>query len=147
MLKKLLNNKLRAAIVIALVLLLTAVRYYEDVLFYDPFLEYFKGEYLNLPFPKFDGCKLFFGLTVRYFLNAIISIAIIHTIFRDFPLTKFAAFLYLIFSVILITAFFALINFSDSSSNFILFYIRRFLIQPIFLLLFIPAFFYQKQNS
>jgi exosortase F-associated protein len=28
----------------------------------------------------------------------------------------------------------------------ILFYIRRFLIQPIFLLLFLPAFYYQKQN-
>jgi exosortase F-associated protein len=37
------------------------------------------------------------------------------------------------------------VHFLDKENNFVLFYIRRFLIQPLFLLLFIPAFFYQKR--
>jgi exosortase F-associated protein len=79
-------------------------------------------------------------------LNTIVSLAIIYALFSDFELTKFAAILYLIFFIVLITAFFALLNFSDYNNNFMLFYVRRFLIQPIFVLLFIPAFFYQKQS-
>lgn len=147
MLKKLLNNKLKIALVFVCILLLAAIRSYEQVLFYDPFLEYFKGDYLNLPFPKYDAWRLFFGLTIRYCLNTIISLSMIYILFKELELIKFAALLYLIFFVILITAFFGLLNFSDNSNYFILFYVRRFLIQPLFILLFIPAFYYQKKSA
>jgi exosortase F-associated protein len=145
--KKLLNNKLKIALVLICILLLAAIRSYEEILFYDPFLEYFKGDYLNLAFPKYDGWKLFFGLSSRYFLNTIVSLSIIYILFKDLDLTKFAALLYLIFFVILITAFFGLLNVSDNYNYFILFYVRRFLIQPLFVLLFIPAFYYQRQTE
>lgn len=146
MLKTLLNNKYKIALVFICLLLFAAIRSYEDALFYDPFLLYFKGDYLNLPFPNYDVSKLFFAMTARYLLNTIVSLAIICILFKDVELTKFAAILYVIFFTILILAFFALLTFSDESNNFILFYVRRFLIQPIFILLFIPAFFYQRQS-
>ena len=147
MLEKLLNNKIKVVLVIALVLLLALVRAFENALFYDPFSDYFKNDYLNLPFPEFDGVALFFGMTFRYFLNALISLAIIYVMFKDVKLTQFTGILYVIFFIILVSIFFILISFSDQHHNFLLFYVRRFLIQPLFLLLFVPAFYYQKLQN
>lgn len=144
MLEKLLRNKIKVVLVVALVLLLAVVRAFEDSFFYDPFSGYFKNDYLNLPFPAFDGFRLFIGMTFRYFLNTIISLAVIYVLFKDLKLTQFASFLYVVFFIILISIFFLLITFSDQHHNFFLFYVRRFLIQPLFLLLFVPAFYYQK---
>jgi exosortase F-associated protein len=144
MLEKLLENKVKVLLVVALILLLALVRAFENVLFYDPFSGYFKNDYLNLPFPEFEGVALFFGMTFRYFLNALISLAIIYVLFKDVKLTQFASILYVVFFIILVSIFFLLITFSDQHHNFLLFYVRRFLIQPLFLLLFVPAFYYQK---
>ena len=41
--------------------------------------------------------------------------------------------------------FFGYLNYTKNPNFMILFYIRRFLIQPLLLVLFIPAFFYQKK--
>lgn len=142
--QKLLNYKKEIFFSIALVFLLAVIRAFED-LFYDPFLNYFKRDYANLPFPEYNTTKLFFSLILRYFLNSIISLAIIQVLFKDFSLTKFASVLYLIFFVILIIAFFAILIFSTEANNLLLFYVRRFLIQPLFVLLFVPAFYYQNQ--
>ncbi|MET0759948.1 MAG: exosortase F system-associated protein [Flavobacterium sp.] len=138
---------MRIALAMMFAVLLVLVRAYENTLFYDPFLNYFKMDYTNLSLPEIDNVQLFFGLFFRYFLNTILSLAIIYILFKDFELTKFASVLYLVFFIILVTAFFFVLSFYGEESKMTLFYIRRFLIQPIFLLLFIPAFFYQKQNK
>ena len=52
MLQQLLQNKKKVAQVSFLVLLLILIRAFENTLFYDPFLNYFKSEYANLPFPE-----------------------------------------------------------------------------------------------
>jgi len=140
------NRNLRIFLIAILVLLLVSVRAFESVLFYDPFYNYFQSDYLHGEFPKYDGVALFFGLTFRYLLNTAISLAIIQLIFLDRSLTKFAGLLYLFLFVFLIAVFFLIVRFSDSN-NFVLFYVRRFLIQPILLLVFIPAFYFQKQQS
>jgi len=147
MLKKLLNHKVRIILAVLLVLLLVLIRAYEDSLFYDPFLNYFKNDYYNLPLPKIDNVLLFIGLFFRYFLNSIISLAIIFVLFKDIEAVKFASILYLMFFVILVIAFFFVLSFFNETNKMTLFYIRRFLIQPIFLLLFLPAFYYQRQNK
>ncbi|MBD3583310.1 exosortase F system-associated membrane protein [Flavobacterium selenitireducens] len=130
----------------ALVVLLLAVRMFEDRLFYDPFLSYFRNDYLNGPLPAFDATDLFFGLSFRYFLNTMLSLGIIFVLFQDVGLLKFTTVLYLVFFVALMGSFFALLHF-QSQNNFLIFYTRRFLIQPLFLLLFVPAFYYQKRIS
>jgi len=144
--EKILSHKRQIAFCIFLVFLLALVRTLESF-FYDPFLIYFKGDYMRLPFPEYNSIKLFFSLFLRYLLNSIISLAIIQILFKDFMLTKFASVLYLFLFVILIIAFFSIIGLSDKSNNFLLFYVRRFLIQPLFVLLFVPAFYYQNQIS
>jgi len=129
------------------VLALAFIRFFEESLFYDPFLSYFKNDYLNLPFPDFKGIGLFISLLFRYVLNTSLSLAVIYFLFKDVSITKFASVLYLFFFFILIGLFFGIVLFFDEKSNFILFYIRRFIIQPLFLLLFIPAFYFQKKHS
>jgi exosortase F-associated protein len=146
MLKKLLNHKYRILFLLVFVSFLATIRIFENSLFYDPLLEYFKSDYTNLPLPLFNNFNLFFGLLFRYCLNTILSIAIIYIAFKDIGLTKFATLLYLIFFVILIVVFFFVLSFYGEESKMTLFYIRRFLIQPLLLLLFIPGFYIQKQS-
>lgn len=129
------------------VLLLALIRLFEKQLFYDPFLDFFKGEFQNAQLPEYDSLLLFFGLVFRYLLNSVLSVAVIYVVFNDVPLTKFTTVLYLLFFVVLIMLFFGLLKFSNQPDYMLLFYIRRFLIQPLFLVLFLPAFYYQKKNQ
>jgi exosortase F-associated protein len=146
MLKKLFNYKFRILFLLVLISFLATIRIFEKSLFYDPLLNYFKSDYTNLPLPLLNNINLFFGLFFRYILNTVVSIAIIYVAFKDFGLVKFASILYLIFFVILIGIFFFVLSFYGEESKMTLFYIRRFLIQPLLLLLFIPGFYIQKQS-
>jgi len=145
MLKKIISHKKKTAIVILLVLLLALIRNFEGELFYDPFLNFFKDEFLHSEIPTLHYFKLFAGLFFRYLLNTIISLGILYVIFKQTDLIKFAGFLYGIFFLILIVSFFAIVYFYSPDKSMMLFYVRRFIIQPIFLLLFLPAFYYQNQ--
>lgn len=145
MLQKLLQNKIAFLFILLCLGGLIAVRSFEDHWFYDPFLDYFKNDYLNLPFPEFDGIKFFLSLSFRFFLNTFFSLLMIYFLFKDVEIIKFLSLIYTISFVLLMAVFFAIILFWDESSNFLLFYIRRFLIQPLLLLLLIPAIYFQKR--
>lgn len=147
MLQKLLKNKIRLVQLVFLVALLVLIRAYEDQLFYDPFLNYFKSDFKNLPLPNFDAFQLFMGLFFRYTLNTVISLGIIYILFKEIQMVQFALILYYFFFMILMGAFFYIIYYSREPNNLALFYVRRFLIQPIFVLLFVPGFYFQKQNK
>ncbi len=146
MLSKILQNKKQIFFLILLVLLLALVRVFENQLFYDPFLNFFKNDFHAISLPEFNNFELFLNLFFRYFLNSILSILIIYVCFKDIEVTKFSVVLYIFFFVILIASFFYLISF-DSINALAIFYVRRFLIQPIFVLLFVPGFYYQKKFS
>ncbi len=145
MLQQLLQNKKTVAQISFLILLLILIRAFENTLFYDPFLNYFKSEYANLPFPEISVVKLFLSLGFRFYLNSVISLFLLYVIFNDGKMVKFSILLYMILGSILMISFFFVLNFFGEESKMTLFYIRRFIIQPIFILLFIPAFYYQKQ--
>ena len=145
MLQKLIRNRGKIGWSLFLIVLLVLIRVFENTLFYDPFLNYFKDEYAHLPFPQINIFKLFFSLGIRFYLNSVISLLLLYVIFKDKQIVKFSALLYMILgSVLMISFIFILISFGEES-KMTLFYIRRFLIQPIFILLFIPGFYYQKQ--
>ena len=147
MLQKTLNNKLRFVLFLFLVMLLVLVRAFENQLFYDPFLDFFKKDFTTLKLPNFDLTQLFFGLLFRYSLNTAFSLGIIYIFFKDLTMLHFSFILYLFFFMILIVAFFCITYLDSGHYNWLLFYIRRFLIQPIFVLLFVPGFYYQKQKN
>lgn len=147
MLQVIRRNKTKVLWIALFVILLALIRLFEKKLFYDPFLDFFKGEFQNAQLPHYDSLPLFFGLVFRYFLNSALSVAVIHVVFKDLPLTKFTTVLYLIFFVVLIALFFGMLKFSEKPDYMLLFYVRRFLIQPLFLVLFLPAFYYQNKNN
>lgn len=132
--------------VIILIGLLVAVRAFEDILFYDPFINYFKLEFHNQLYPEYDAVKLFLNLSGRYLINSIITLGIIYLIFKDLSKVKISSIILSLFFLILIGLMFLFLFFFTEKQAMILFYVRRFLIQPLFLLLFIPAFYYQQRN-
>ncbi|UGS21571.1 exosortase F system-associated membrane protein [Flavobacterium cyclinae] len=144
MLKRILRNKKRIFLIGLAFLGLILIRVFEDNLFYDPFLSFYKSEYLNKPLPVFNGVLLFVNLFFRYFVNTLFSLSIIWLLFFDKTIVKFSANLFVFFFVVLVLAFFGILFLSNNPDYLILFYVRRFLIQPLFLVLFIPAFYYQK---
>lgn len=130
------------AAIVVLLILIVAVRIFQNQLFYDPLLAFFKTK--NQPLPEYNSLKLFLGLAFRYFLNAALSLGVIYIIFKDRAIIKLCTTLYILFFILLITAFFIVLSANDVNL-LLLFYIRRFLIQPLFLILFLPAFYYQKK--
>ena len=139
MLRELIKNKRRLFFIGLALLGLILVRAFEDNLFYDPFLSFFKTDYQNKPLPDLNCYLLFGNLLLRYALNTFFSLIIIRLLFNERNLM-----LFIFLFVILVIVFFGLLHFSDQPDYLILFYIRRFLIQPLFLVLFIPAFYYQQ---
>ena len=89
--------------------------------------------------------NLYLNLIFRYFLNTLISLAILQVLYHKKAYLKLALVFYSISLVCLLIAFSIAINFTDFKDYQYLFYIRRFLIQPLLLLLLIPAFYYQKK--
>ena len=140
--KKFQLSKVSIAGIVFLLVLLVLVRVFQTHLFYDPLLAFFEVS-LRDGLPEYDGVRVFFGLAFRYFINSILSLGILWLAFKDSGIVKLSATLLLIFFVILIAALFIVLN-TDNPSFLILFYIRRFLIQPLFLILFLPAFYYQR---
>jgi len=140
-------HKLRIVLGLVFVVLLAVVRAYEYQLFYDPFLNYFKSDFNALPLPSFDSFRLTVGLLLRYGLNTALSLGLIYVFFKDSGMIKFAFILYAFFFLILVSLFYIIIYFYGAHNNLMLFYVRRFLIQPIFVILFIPAFYYQKLSK
>ena len=146
MIKKLIKNKFRVSIAVVALLALVAVRAFEQKLFYDPFLPFFKTEFQGKSLPNYEGFKLFLNLFLRYFLNTIFSILLIYQIFKQKKLIVFVSWLYLFLFVVLAIIYFGLLYYK-TSDYLVLFYVRRFLIQPLFLVLFIPAFYYQRKSK
>lgn len=140
-----LKNKTSLFFIVVILLSLVAIRMYEDVIFYDPFLDYFKANYTSLPLPNYNPVKLFFSLGFRFYLNSMLSLGLLYLLFKDAKIIKFSTFLYVFFGSILMVAFFFMLKVGGAENKMALFYIRRFIIQPIFVILFIPAFYYQKR--
>lgn len=144
MLSKLFKYKRKVILAISLISLLVFIREFESKLFYDPFLAFFKSDYAHQSLPNYNLLELFLNLLFRYGLNTIISLALLYVIFADKEMIQFSAILYGIFFVVLSMLFCCILVF-EKQNYLLLFYVRRFLIQPIFILLFIPGFYYQKQ--
>lgn len=145
MLEKIKNNSTEILLGLFLVGLLILIRTFEESIFYDPLLKYFKYESTTMKLPIINPIKLFVSMGFRYYINSLISMGILYLVFKDTKIVKFSMLLFIIFGSILMISFVFTLHFFGEENKMTLFYIRRFIIQPIFLLLFIPAFYYQKK--
>lgn len=131
--------------IIFLFLLLALVRFFEHSLFYDPLADFYKGNYLKKIKPDFNYWLLLGSTSLRFLLNTAISLLVIWVASRKVSTFKFSLFFYVTAYLILILFFAYLTYFMHSNQYFLLFYVRRFLIQPIFVILLLPAFYYQSK--
>ena len=127
--------------------MLILVRAFASKLFYDPFIEYFKHDFLHKKVPVFSGYKLLFNMFLRYTLNTIISLVILYVAFQNKSFVKFAMKFYILAFVILIITFMIILKGELANGYLFAFYIRRFLIHPLFVLLLLPAFYYKQKTS
>jgi len=133
-------------LVVLLGCLLLAIRGFEDSFFYDPFLLFFRSTEGNMPLPEFDALKLFGNVALRFMMNTIVSLGILWIIFRKTEIINLSLLLYLALFIVLFVVYYFLTSSEAIGQHMALFYVRRFLIQPLFLLILIPAFYFQKNK-
>ncbi|MCP4884646.1 MAG: exosortase F system-associated protein [Flavobacteriales bacterium] len=138
------DKKVRILIIIALFFALVLVRAFQNQLFYDPFIEYFKNGYLSESIPVFSGSKLLLHLIFRYGLNTMISLIIIYVAFDNKDFLIFSIKFYMLAFIVLSITFFIILKGELANGYLFAFYIRRFLIHPLFVLLLLPAFYYKQ---
>ena len=141
------DKKYRILIILFLFFVLTLVRAFQHQLFYDPFIEYFKNDYLYNPMPAFSGSKLLTSLIFRYGINTFISLIIIYIAFENKSFVIFALKFYMIAFVLLSITFFIILKGELADGYLFAFYVRRFLIHPLFVLLLLPAFYYKQLTT
>lgn len=135
---------LRFVIIAVLVGFLVLVRQYEQQFFYDPMMAFFNHEYgAGEEIPLQWLLNIFF----RYLLNSFISLGILYLFFKKWSVVKFSALLYFLLLLLLFPTFIILVGEVTSDNYLSVFYVRRFLVHPVLLLLLIPAFFYQKMKG
>jgi exosortase F-associated protein len=142
-----LQKSYRILIILFLFMLLILVRGFANELFYDPFIVYFIDDFLHKPIPSFSGSKLLFDLFFRYSLNSFISLLIIYVAFQNRNFVIFSIKFYIVAFIVLILTFFIILKGELANGYLFAFYIRRFLIHPLFVLLLLPAFYYKQLTS
>ncbi|MEE9406856.1 MAG: exosortase F system-associated protein [Polaribacter sp.] len=141
------NKIIKIILLLLLFLLLFVIRGYSDELFYDPLIGYFKNDYLYTTMPEINVWHLMIDMLFRYTLNALVSLGIIWVLFERKDYLKFSGFFLMLAFMVLIVVFVLLLRDKFESGYLLPFYIRRFIIQPLFLLLLLPAFYSQKLSN
>ncbi|GAL70327.1 exosortase F system-associated membrane protein [Jejuia pallidilutea] len=126
---------------------LVLIRFFEDSLFYDPYLTFFQNDYLYLDSPRREVVKLVCFTALRYVANTVVSLGILFVVFKDVSIIKFSTIIYGIAFVILMLLFLYFISNPKQEEYYLFFNIRRFLIQPLILILLLPAFYYHKLTA
>ena len=136
------NKYIRIFLVILLILLLVSVRFFEEALFYDPLTKYFN--YYKARFPDFNETKLYSNIFLRYMINLLLTVLIVKVIFWKQKYVKFTIVVGIIGLIILLPLYAYQLQKHLIWGDMIFFYVRRFLIQPMFLIILIPCFYYQE---
>ena len=137
---KILNWVLAAIAIFGLI----SVRIVEDQIFYDPFQAYFHLANKHAAFPDFNWVPLILNYLFRFGLNLVLSAAVVYFIFKNKQWTLQAIVLMLIVFAITFPLYLYCIHTKFDVGYLFSFYMRRFVIQPLILLLIIPLFYYRK---
>jgi len=130
-----------------LIVLLALVRWFQNDLFYDPYLLFFENDYLYIDSPRQETLKLVANTMFRFFINTVLSLSILYVFFKDWSIVKFSALIYFFSFLILIILYLYFVLDPKQEQYYLFFNVRRFLIQPILLLLLLPAFYYNRLNQ
>ena len=123
---------------------LIGIRMVESEIFYDPFLAYFHQANKQIPIPDVVWSKLIFNHLFRTFLNIFFSAIVLQGFFNNKKWTIQGILLMLLVFVITFPIYLYCLHTKLEVGYLFTFYMRRFVIQPIILLLIIPLFYYRK---
>ena len=132
-------------LVFAGILGLISVRSLEDKIFFDPFLEFFKADYKVAQVPDFIWGKLMLSHFFRFALNLIFSAIVVHFMFLNNKWTIQAVVLMAVAFLFFFPIYLWCLYSKMEIGYLFTFSVRRFVIQPIILLLIIPIFYYRKK--
>lgn len=138
------SKQYKFGLLLVLVFCLVCVRVFLEPFLYDPLVAYFKLDYLKLPIPDLNLGFYLLNISLRYLTNTIISLAIIYVIFQKKEIVLFSFKIFIVvFLILFLLLFLSLTNYVGND-YLIIFYVRRFLIHPVIVLLLVPAFYYQQ---
>lgn len=138
------SKSVKYLLLFLLTALLILIRWFENELFYDPYLTFFHNDYLYIDSPRREVFKLVAFTVLRYVLNGLVSLAILYVVFKDRSIVKFSAVVYVMAFMVLICGYLYFVINPKQSDYYLFFNLRRFLIQPVILILLLPAFYYYK---
>ncbi|MBJ7879062.1 exosortase F system-associated membrane protein [Gelidibacter salicanalis] len=141
------TNVVKMVVLLVLFGMLILIRAFENELFYDPYLTFFKNDYLYIDNPRREVLKLTLFTALRYFLNSVISLGILYLFFKERGVVLFSMLIYGVALVILLLFYLYFVINPNQDDYYIFFNIRRFLIQPLLLLILLPAFYYNQLKS
>lgn len=136
------NKWVRIAGIILLLLGLVAVRFFEDQLFYDPLIKYF--HLVKASFPSVDETKLYVHVFFRFILNLLLTVLLIKLLFWKQAYVKFTIIVGVIVFILTLPLYAYQLQHEFNFGQMIFFYTRRFLIQPMLLIILVPCFYYQE---
>lgn len=136
---------IRITVVFLCLLGFAFLRFRESELFYDPLIAFFKGNYRATILPDMEEGKLFLHLFFRYTINTVLSLVILWMAFKERGIISFAILFYVVVFVLLMITFKIMLTTQGVGEYLPLFYVRRFLIQPILLFMLLPAFYYYRK--
>src|SRR5690606_34045227 len=110
-----------------LVGLLVLIRVFEEQLFYDPYLAFFKNDYLYIDSPRQEVLKLVGFTTLRFVLNTLISLGILFVLFNDNSIIKFSVIVYTVAFLVLMSLFLYFVIHPKQEDYYLFFNVRRFL--------------------
>jgi exosortase F-associated protein len=127
--------------------MLALVRFRESALFYDPLISFFYGDYQSQALPEIEWTAYVLNIFLRYVINMVLSVAILWLAFRDRGIVSFSLLLFTIVFCALVPLFIVFWHTSAQGEYMTLFYVRRFLIQPLLIFILLPAFYYYRRAN
>lgn len=123
---------------------LVLVYVFQRVLFYDPFqdLVYQPGQFNEI---SINHSKYIFGKISRYILNDGFALMIIWGLFQNKKYLRFAVIIFMIGLLILLPIYITLSLMYYETIHTFLNHLHRLVLNPVLMMLLIPAFYYQNR--
>jgi len=115
-------------------------------LFYDPFLDFIYNPVAD-NYPDLETNKYVFSKLFRFLLNDSLAILIIYGFFGPGKYVKFAAYILLFGLVVLLPIYLVLVIFFYQETYSFLNHLHRLVLNPVLMMLLIPAFYSQRANN
>lgn len=140
------NIRQRLAIIgigaVGLILMYTLQRQ----LFYDPLQDFVYNSVIDNR-PQIDAVKFIAGKVVRYVLNDVFAIFILMGIFADKKYLRLAVGVFLFGLVVMLPIYFIAVFYFLPEVFSFLNHIHRLILNPVLMLMLIPAIYYQKSRE